>query len=155
MVSSTQFFLIGYDSGSPSCLHMYKITFSYTVVDWANKILNSSGNWVECYSESILNADSSVIYSFFIFASSSNYLYFAALSAASGNAVSTRYKSSVTVNNAYGSALNGDYVINLNTYNLSTILAVIKNISIIFVYKLFKIYKYIKATFTKTNSIFK
>ena len=46
MISNSQFFVLGADSASPYNLHIYKITFLSTSVDWANKIACSSGTWI-------------------------------------------------------------------------------------------------------------
>ena len=91
---------------------MYKITFSSTSADWANKIVCSQVTWSAYLSESILSSDKSTIYSFFAFGSlPTYYLYFAGLSASNGSVVTTRYKSNTSVFDLKGSALNGDYVV--------------------------------------------
>ena len=118
MISNTQFFVLGSDMASPYNLHMYKITFLSTSVDWAKQIACSSGTWGAYYSESVLSSDGSTIYSFFTFGVT-KYLYFAGLSVSDGSVATTRFKSSIAVPDLYGSALNGDYVINFkfNTAN--------------------------------------
>ena len=110
MISNTQFFVLGSDMASPYNLHMYKITFLSTSVDWAKQIACSSGTWGAYYSESVLSSDGSTIYSFFTFGVT-KYLYFAGLSVSDGSVATTRFKSSIAVPDLYGSALNGDYVI--------------------------------------------
>ena len=112
MISNSQFFVLGADSAAPYNLHMYKITFLSTSVDWANQIACSSGTWLVDLSESVLSSDGSKIYSFFIFGST-KYLYFAGLSVSDGSVATTRYKSSVSLSNERGLALNGDYIVNL------------------------------------------
>ena len=136
MISSTQFFVLG-TSTSTSDLYMYKLTFSVTTVNWANKILCPSGSWTSTYSESILSAENLTIYSLFIYESSWR-LYFAALSASDGSVVATRYKSSVYVGAVYGSALNGDYLAAATSsanalllYSISTSIFTIKSASTI------------------------
>ena len=118
-------------------LYMYKLTFSVTTVNWANKILCPSGSWTSTYSESILSAENLTIYSLFIYESSWR-LYFAALSASDGSVVATRYKSSVYVGAVYGSALNGDYLAAATSsanalllYSISTSIFTIKSASTI------------------------
>ena len=110
MVSPTQFFLLGADISSPYTLHIYKITFGSTAVDWANKQGCSSGTWVVFYSESLLSSDNSTLYSFYSYGPV-KYLYFAAFSVSSGSVSNIRYKSSVSTLYARGSALNGDYIV--------------------------------------------
>ena len=112
MISDTQFFMVGAGPSTPYDLHMYKLTFLNTSVDWADKIACASGTWTSSFSESVLSEDGLSIYSFINFGSS-RYLYFVSLSVSTGSVVGTRYKSSVTTNYVWGSALNGDYLIRL------------------------------------------
>ena len=126
MISDTQFFMVGAGPSTPYDLHMYKLTFLNTSVDWADKIACASGTWTSSFSESVLSEDGLSIYSFINFGSS-RYLYFVSLSVSTGSVVGTRYKSSVTTNYVWGSALNGDYLIasvesptSLVMYSLST-----------------------------------
>ena len=110
MISNSKFFVLGADLASPYNLHIYKVTFSSTSVDWANQLACSSGTWVSIYSESVLSSDGSTIYSFFVFGVT-KYIYFAGLSVSDGSVATTRFKSSIAVQEFYGSALNGDYVV--------------------------------------------
>ena len=112
MLSSTQFFLLGIGPLS-NPLNMYKLTFSSTSVDWANKIACSPWGWGSYLSESMLSQDGLTIHSFFLFrpASSSMYLYYAALSVSTGSVIGNRYKSSVSVGFVWGLASNGDYFV--------------------------------------------
>ena len=110
MISNSQFFVLGTANSSPYQLRMYKITFSLTSVDWANKISCSSGGWAASHSESVLSSDKSIIYSFFTFGVT-KYLYFAGLSVSDGSVTTTRYKSTESETITCGVALNGDYVI--------------------------------------------
>ena len=111
MLSSNKFFLVGSDITSPGNLHIYKITFSLTSVDWANKLSCTTSAWNAYYSESLLSSDGSTIYSFFLYGPSTTYnLHFAWLSADTGS-VTHRFKSSVTVGSLYGSAISGDYLL--------------------------------------------
>ena len=122
MLSSTQFFVIGVGPIS-NPLNMYKLTFSSTSVDWANKIACSPWGWGSYLSESILSQDGLTIHSFFLFrpGSSSMYLYFAALSVSTGSVISNRYKSSVSVQFVWGWASNGDYFV-MTTGNPSLVI---------------------------------
>ena len=112
MISDTQFFVLGAGSSTPYDLHMYKLTFSKTSVDWADKLACVSGTWISSFSESILSADGLTIYTFINFGSS-QYLYFVSLSVSTGSVVGTRYKSDMIIGYVWGSALNGDYLIRL------------------------------------------
>ena len=116
MISNSQFFVLGAGSISSNNLLMYKITFLSISVNWANKLTCTSGTWSTSNSESVLSYDESTIYSFFLFGSptTNRYLYFCGLSVADGSVTTTRYKSSAIVSSVWGSALNGDYVVNLN-----------------------------------------
>ena len=113
MVSSTQFFVLSVPPSAPFNLHMYKIEFLSTSVNWAKQIVCPLGTWGASNSESVLSSDSSTIYLFFIFSTSQYYLLFAGLSASDGSVTTTRYRSSAAVFDVLGSALNGDYVVNL------------------------------------------
>ena len=112
MISDTQFFVVGAGPSAPYDLHMYRLTFSNTSVDWSNKIACASGTWTSDLSESILSADGLTIYTFINFGLSLH-LYFASLSVSTGSIVGTRYKSSVAIVYVWGSVLNGDYLIRL------------------------------------------
>ena len=112
MLSYTQLFLIGIAPSSPNNLYMYKVTFSNTLVDWANSLACSSGTWSASNSESLLSVSGTNIYSFITYGiSASRYLYFLTQSVSDGSVTATKYKSTVCVNSVFGSALNEDYVI--------------------------------------------
>ena len=136
MLSSTQFFLIGIGP-FPNPLNMYKLTFSSTFVDWANKIVCSPSGWGSYVSESIMSQDGLTIYSFFLFGLvSQSYLYYAALSVSTGSVIGNRYKSSVSVQFVWGWAFNGDYFVattanpsSLIIYNTYTSTFLIKSFS--------------------------
>ena len=110
MITSSQFFVVGVTPASPYNLLMYKFTFSLTSVNWANRILCASGTWTASYSESMLSSDGSTIYLLFTFGAT-RYFYFAGMSLSSGSVTTTRYKSSVSVNYIWRSALSGDYIV--------------------------------------------
>ena len=115
MISNSQFFVLGTTFTSPYNLQLYKITFISTLVNWANQIACPSGAWYASLSESVLSSDGSIVYSFFLFGSST-YLYFCGLSVSDGSVATTRYKSSVGQSSVWGSALNGDYVVATTFY---------------------------------------
>ena len=119
MISNTQFFVLGASSTSPYNLQMYKFTFSFTSVNWANQIACVSGTWAASLSDSVLSSDGLTVYSFFTFGVT-KYLYFCGLSVSDGSVATTRYKSSASVLSVYGSALNGDYLV-ATTYSLTSI----------------------------------
>ena len=121
MISNSQFFVLGTATASPYNLRMYKITFSLTSVNWANQIACNLGTWTTSYSESVLSSDGSTIYSFSTFGVT-RYLYFCGLSASDGSVATTRYKSSATILEVQGSALNGDYVVLATTSTLSIVI---------------------------------
>ena len=108
MIVDSQFFILGLDQSTPN-LHMYKITFGNTNADWANSITCSSGTWTLSQSESLLSTDKSKIYSFFTYGSNL-YLYFVTLLVSDGSVIGSRFKSSITCSNVFGSALNENYI---------------------------------------------
>ena len=93
LLSSTQFFLLGCDYSSPYTLHMYKVKFSSTSVEWANKMYCSTSSWISSYSESLLSKDGLNMYLFFDYGNPV-YLYFTSLSVSTGSVTLARYKSS-------------------------------------------------------------
>ena len=57
MISQTQFVLLGYEKTNYN-FHMYKLSFfSATSVDWANKMVCSSGSWTTGISEMLLQIE--------------------------------------------------------------------------------------------------
>ena len=119
MMSQFKFFLIGIDLSFN--LHMYKITFSATSVDWAKKII-STGAWSIDYSESLLSTDGSKIYSLFPYGISPRYLYFFTLAVSDGSVSNTRYKSTSSVSIVYWAALSGDYIVATTDYFLGVVI---------------------------------
>ena len=111
MINNNEFFISGTDPATPYHLHYYKITFGNTAVDWANKMLWTSGTWSTSSSEVLLDISNSYIYNFSIYKNSSNYLYFVALALSDGSVVGSRYKSSVSCGSVYGSAQTGNYLV--------------------------------------------
>ena len=108
-LSDTSLFLIGADYTTTN-LHLYRITFSVTTVNWATKMVCPTSAWAATYSESLLATDTTKFYTFFVYGNP-KYLYFMTISSADGSVVSSRYKSSTTCSQVYGTALNGGYVL--------------------------------------------
>ena len=75
------------------------------------------GIWTLASWVSLLSSDESIIYLFFSFGSPLRYLYFAALSASSGNVISNRFKSNIEIGDVNGSAINEDYIVKLDILN--------------------------------------
>ena len=66
------------------------------------------------YSESLLSSDKSAIYSLFIYGYDTHkYLYFVCFNSLDGSILSSRYKSSTTINSVNSIILYGDYVISI------------------------------------------
>ena len=106
-LSDTTYFILGVDPLAPYSLHLYKLSFGSTSPDWALKLAWQSGTCTTSYSESLLVSSS--IFSFFPYGSS-KYLYMAVISVTDGS-VSSRYKSTISCNNLYGSGVSGDYIV--------------------------------------------
>ena len=106
-LSDSCMFMLGSDPSSPYQLHLYKHTFSSTSPDWSLNLSWLSGTWTINNSESLLISSS--IYTFFLYGSTSQYVYMAVISLSDGT-VSNRYKSSISWTNAFGSGASGDYI---------------------------------------------
>ena len=90
-------------------------------------MLCSAGTWSAGYSESQVSG--STIYSLFV-ADPSYYLYMASFDVSTGSVVGSRYKSSITIGNVYGSALIGNYLLaTLVSTSLSPYYAIMYNIA--------------------------
>ena len=72
-------------------------------------MLWASGTWTLGLSEAVLDSDGTKIYAFPSYGST-KYLYFITLKVADGSVLNSRYKSSVTCSNSFGSAQAGDYL---------------------------------------------
>ena len=111
MIADNQFFYIQADLSSLS-IHFFKLTYGKTSTDWSNIIRGTSVSITVLGSESLLSQDKSKIYCIFIFGNSSpNYMHMATFEASSGRVIDSRYKSSISLDYVYGSALNGNYLI--------------------------------------------
>ena len=110
MLSDTEFFIVWRGATTPIPLNLHKLTYGSSSTDWTNKMSWQTTNWAFYLSESLKSADKSKIYSFFVSGVSQN-LYFITLSSSSGEVLGSRYRSSSTLQNVYGSALNGDYIL--------------------------------------------
>ena len=114
MISDDNYFMFGRDS-SDDIIHMYKLKFGNTIVDWGHNfgILQT---WSLIDSRSLLSGDGSSIYLFFTLGETNYYnLYFIILSKSTGIAISM-YKSNYTLNNIYGISISGDYIVKLLYY---------------------------------------
>ena len=109
MLNDNQLFLMGQDISTTTLLHIFKVTFSIAIYNWASQI-SCSSDCSPTYAESLQNSDSSKIYSLFLLESSS-YAYFISLNATDGNAVGSRYKSSINWGYVFGSVRNGNNLI--------------------------------------------
>ena len=92
-LTDSHLFLMGKDDSTVTLFHLFKINFTTSSYDWANKITCSS----DCspyLAESILSSDYSRIYSMFTLETPA-YLYFITLNATSGSIIGSRYRSSV------------------------------------------------------------
>ena len=108
--NDNQYFFVGDGPSSPYNLQLYKVTIGNTAVDWAAQISWSSGTWSSSDSDSILSSDQSILYSIFIFGSTSR-LYLNKLNPSNGSVIGTRYRSSISCSRARKTLLNGDYVV--------------------------------------------
>ena len=107
-LSDTTFFMLGVHPSPTYQLHLYKLSFSNTSLDWALKQAWPS-TWTAYHSESLIVSPS--IYTFFVYGAN-KYMYMAVINANNGS-VGSRYKSSLLWINytVYGSAASGDYVV--------------------------------------------
>ena len=115
MLSNTEFFFTYSSTSASSSVGFYKYTFGNANPDWKNKMTCSTGTCSTGYSES--QKSGTTIYNFFI-ADSSYYLYLASFDVPTGNLIGSRYKSSITLGNVYGSALMGNYLLATVTTNI-------------------------------------
>ena len=109
MLNDNQLFLMGQDISTITLLHIFKVSFSTATYNWGSQI-SCSSDCSPTYAESILNSDSSKIYSLFLL-ESSPYAYFITLNATDGSAVDSRYKSSISWVYVFGSVRNGNNLI--------------------------------------------
>ena len=106
-ISDSSMFMLGVDPSSPYQLHFYKHTFGGTSPDWSLKLSWPSGTWSINDSDSL--SISSSIYTFFPYGSS-KYAYMVVFSVSDGTVIN-RYKSSISWEYVYGSAVSGDYIV--------------------------------------------
>ena len=86
------FFYISLDNSSPTNLHMCKVTFGSTSVDWAKKIICPTSSWSSYAGETLMSSDGSVMYTFFLYGdTASMYAHFVSLNPNSGGVIGTRY----------------------------------------------------------------
>ena len=82
-------------------------------------MLCTSGSWLAYLSESLLSTDGSKIFSFFTYQSPRN-MYFVTFNKSTGSVIGSRYKSSTSIDQIYGSAQKGDLIV-LTVYDGSSI----------------------------------
>ena len=96
-LSDSQLFFISLDNSSPSNLHMCKVAFGGTSVDWAKKIMWPTSSWNSYTGETLMSSDGSVMYTFFLYGdTAAMYAHFVTLNPSSGGVIGTRYITSTT-----------------------------------------------------------
>ena len=115
MLSNTEFFFTFSSTSISSPVGFYKYTFGNANLDWKNIMICTTGTWGSGYSESQISG--TTIYNFFI-ADQNYYLYMASFNVSTGSLIGSRYKSSITLGNVYGSALMGNYLLATITTNI-------------------------------------
>ena len=121
MLDSTHLVVSGIDSGSPYYSNYYKVTFGNTPVDWAAKVLWSTGYWSSYTSEMLVDSTNTNLYCFFSYGIGYHYLHFITLAVADGSLVGSHYISSQQWDVIYGSAQTGVHLavtINCSGYKL-------------------------------------
>ena len=109
MLSDNQLFLMGKDISTSTLFHMYMIHFSTNSYSWANTI-SCSTNFFIYLQESIQSSDNSKIYSLFLLELSPN-AYFITLNSTDGKAIGSRYQSSISCINLFGSTRNEENLV--------------------------------------------
>ena len=113
LISNTELFWITRINTSPLNAVFIKLTFMNLSSDWAKQMSCTSG-WVISYSESLLSADKSKIYSLFAYSQSSVYnIYFYVFNSSDGSNLGNRYQSSAWTgtSSVYGSFMSGDKIV--------------------------------------------
>ena len=112
MISQNQFILVGGSLANRN-IQIYKLTFSSTSVDWANKVVCTSGSWFIGPSVMTLSSDASTIYTFYLFGGGmfSQYIFFTSFSVSTGSIIGSIYKSSISDYEINSLTLNNDYLI--------------------------------------------
>ena len=91
-LSDSQLFFISLDNSSPSNLHMCKVAFGSTSVDWAKMIMCPTSSWNSYTGETLMSSDGSVMYTFFLYGdTAAMYAHFVSLNPSSGGVIGTRY----------------------------------------------------------------
>ena len=134
-------FLMGQDTANNALLHIFKITFSSNVYNFANKIICTS-NCALSNTESILSSDSSKIYSLFNLENPS-YQYFITQNETDGSVIGSWYRSSISWIDVNGSAKNSNMLLfsivclpnnYLLMFNTSSLVFTIKKLNSISLY---------------------
>ena len=109
MLNDDQLFLMGNDAFTPTLFHMYMINFITNSYNWANTI-SCSTDCSYYLQESIQSSDNSKIYSLFLLELNPN-VYFITLNSTDGKVIGSRYQSSISCINLFGSTRNGDNLV--------------------------------------------
>ena len=133
-LSDNQFFFIATDS--TTSLHFWKLTFGSSAIDWSKTMTCSVGSCTSTNFESLLSSDSSKIYSIYAYGNP-QYLYFITLNSTDGSVIGTRYKSTISWLNIYGSAEISNYLIVTIKLASSAALFVFDTTAIKFTFKSF------------------
>ena len=98
-LSDTQLFFISLDNSSPSNLHMCKVAFGSTSVDWAKMIMCPTSSWDSYTGETLMSSDGSVMYTFFLYGdTAAMYAHFLSMNPSSGGVIGTRYTKKTKIN---------------------------------------------------------
>ena len=100
---------MGQDTTNNALLHIFKITFSSNIYNWANKIICTS-KCALSITESIFSNDHSKIYSLFNLENPS-YQYFITQNETDGSVIGSRYRSSISWTAVNGSAKNSNMLL--------------------------------------------
>ena len=126
LLSNTALFILGpSDAPTAGFLYFYKIQFGAASVDWSY-VLSATGGSNIFYCESLLSADTTMIYSFFVFGTSPTAkLFFFTFMAADGSISGTRYQLFSGCEGVFGAVLNGNYIFVLSQKTSSTYMVVV------------------------------
>ena len=111
MLDSTHLVFSGISYSSSYYSYYYKVTFGNTPVDWASKVLWSTGSWYSYFSEMLVDSTNTNLYCFSSFGSGNRYLHFITLAVADGSLVGSHYISSQEWYEVYGSAQTGVHLV--------------------------------------------
>ena len=110
-------------------MYFYKIQFGVASVNWSY-YLNVAGGSNTFYCESLLSADTTMIYSFFVFGTSPTAnLFFFTFMVADGSTSRTRYQLFSGCEGVYGAVLNGNYIFVLSQTSSSTNIVMVNTVT--------------------------